>query len=254
MQLIGKRIVVVGASRGIGAAVLRAFVREGARVVAMDVAAADDEQVTPSSGPGEVHFVRCDVTDRESVTTAFATAGEELGGLDVLVHTPGVDLIAAAHEIDDELWDRTMNVNVRGTMLTNQAAYHAMRGTGGAIVNFGSDSGIHPSLRSAAYSTSKAAVHNWTRAVAMEWGPLGIRVNAVLPVVWTPLARERLAQMSDADRTEYLESVRRRIPLGGEPGDADLDIAPVVVFLASDSARYMTGQLVPVNGGYGMVR
>lgn len=252
VQLSGKRIVICGAGRGMGEATLGAYVREGASVVAIDVRPVDVDRF---DGLGKAWYVDCDVSDRAQVDAAFAEAAGLLGGLDVLVVTAGVDLVRPAADIDDELWDKTMAINVRGTMLTNQAAYRLMKPAGGgAIINFGSDSGLVPSMRSAAYSASKAAVHQWTRAIAIEWGPDGIRANAVLPAIWTPIAEERVAQLSPEDLPKYLESVKQRIPLGGKPGDADTDLAPVMVFLAGDGARFITGQMIAVNGGYGMVR
>jgi NAD(P)-dependent dehydrogenase (short-subunit alcohol dehydrogenase family) len=252
MELEGKRIIVCGAGRGMGESTLAAYVAEGADVVAMDVRPVDPDAF---SGPGKISFVECDVTEREMVDAAFAEATTQLGGLDVLVVTAGIDVSAPAAEIDEELLQRTLTVNLRGTILANQAAYRVMQPQGGgAIINFGSDSGLVPTRRGAIYSTSKAAVHNWTRAIAMEWGEFGIRANAVLPAMITPLAEEHVAQLSEEDRALYEESVRQRIPLGGKGGDAARDLSPVMVFLAGDGSRFITGQMIGVNGGYGMVR
>lgn len=251
MELENKRIVVCGAARGMGEGTLRAFVEQGANVVAMDTRPVDVDV----PGPGRAWSVPCDISSKENVDTAFAEAASLLGGLDVLVVTAAIDLVAPAAEITEEILERTLAVNVRGTLLTNQAAYRIMQPQGGgAIINFGSDSGLVPAIRSSAYATSKAAVHQWTRAIAIEWGPDNIRANAVLPAMRTPMGDEHFAQLSPEDLELYTASVRHRIPLGGRPGDVRRDFAPVIVFLASDGSRFITGQLIAVNGGYGMVR
>ncbi|MCU1376231.1 MAG: 3-oxoacyl-[acyl-carrier-protein] reductase [Actinomycetia bacterium] len=243
MQLRGKRIIVTGAAGGIGSAAVRAFLAEGADVVPMDQLA----------GPGGC--LALDVADRASVDTAFTAAIERLGGLDVLVHAAGVDVLAPAATVTDAIWHANMTVNALGTMHTNQRAFPAMRdGGGGAIINLGSDAGLVPTISNGAYAASKAAVHVWTRAIATEWGPFNVRANAVLPVVETPLSRSHRAAMTPEEGAVYDDGMAKRIKLGGCMGDPDEDLAPLLVFLASDGSRFITGQLLAANGGYGMVR
>nr|WP_240607090.1 SDR family oxidoreductase [Cryobacterium aureum] len=158
-------------------------------------------------------------------------------------------------DITPKLWDTIYRVNVLGTMLTNQAAYRAMKPAAtGAIVNFGSMSGFTGELTNATYGSSKAAVHTWTRTVAREWGPDGIRVNAVLPYVNTPMFDKYRSSLNSDELAAYDEQIRQSIPLGGKFGNADTDLAPVLVFLASDASHFITGQLLPVDGGFASVR
>jgi 3-oxoacyl-[acyl-carrier protein] reductase len=253
MKLDGKRIIVCGASRGIGKSAVDTYVAEGAAVVAMDIRPFH----TDVSGPGEVHFVECDVGSREQVDAAFDQAAGILGGLDVMAVTAAIEAPTLAAEISEELLERVMRVNVGGTVYTNQAAYRLMKPQGnGAIINFGADSGLQPAIRSGAYGTSKGAVHTWTQLVAGEWGPDGIRANAVLPAVWTEMGDERREQLSPEDLAAWEDEWKERFRLGGKPGDMEKDVAPVMVFLASDASRFISGQLFAVNGAstHGLVR
>jgi len=256
-SLEGKRIVVTGTARGIGAAVLHAFVRAGARVAGIDRDVERGEAVALAAserGPGAAWFHAADVGDRTAVEAAFAAADGVLGGLDALVHAAGIERRCAAERISDAEWDEMLAVNARGTMLTNQAAFARLRDVGGSIVNFGSDSGLVPHLNGAHYSAAKAAVMAWTRTVAHEWGRYGIRVNSVLPAVHTPMYDEYLGRLPDDELVQHREKMRLRIPLGGRLGDAQRDLAPVLAFLVSDASRFITGQLIPVDGGKVSVR
>jgi NAD(P)-dependent dehydrogenase (short-subunit alcohol dehydrogenase family) len=254
--LADKRIIVTGAARGIGASLVRAYVSEGARVLGVDVDAGGfDLARTPTgTGPGHAFFHRADVRSREDVAAAFAAAEELLGGLDVLVNVAGIERRAAAESISDAEWDAMFDINVKGTMLTNQAAFPRLRERGGSIVNFGSDSGLVPHLNGAHYSAAKAAVMAWTRTIAHEWGRFGIRANSVLPAIHTPMYEEYLSRLPDDELQAHRAKMRARIPLGGQLGDPDRDLAPVLVFLASNASRFITGQLIAVDGGKVSVR
>ena len=193
MLLAGKRIIVTGGGSGIGAATVRAYAREGARVVSLDVDDAAGEVVAKGAG---IPFRHCDVSDRAEVNAVFAAAVDELGGLDVLAHVAGIERSVPSEDISDAEWDVVLGVNAKGTMLTNQAAFRAMRAAGGAIINFGSAAGILGQPGSAHYSAAKGAVLAWTRTVARDWGRYGIRVNAVAPVMWTPMQEAWYSQTS----------------------------------------------------------
>ncbi len=173
-----------------------------------------------------------------------------MGGLDVLVHAAGIHKFAPGHDIPSDLLHEIMSTNFYGTVYTNAAAFAAMKNTGGSIINFGSESGLTSEIGNEAYGASKAAVHNWTRSVAREWGPHGIRVNALLPYVETPIVTEFRSQMAPEDREAWDAAAKTQIPLGGKLGDPDKDLAPVMVFFASDASRFITGQLLPVDGGF----
>ena len=127
-------------------------------------------------------------------------------------------------------------------MLTNQAACRAMRVAGGRIINFGSDAGLGPYPNGAHYSASKGAVMAWTRTVAVEWARFGITVNSVVPAIWTPMYDEHRARMTPDELGQHDAVMRLRVPLGGRLGDPDADLGPVMVFLASDDARFITAR------------
>jgi NAD(P)-dependent dehydrogenase (short-subunit alcohol dehydrogenase family) len=259
MDLDGKKIIVTGAARGMGAATVRAYVRAGAVVTAMDVADDAGEKVVAEAnaeGPGRATYRHVDVSDKQSVDVAFAGAVEEMGGLDVLAHPAAIQRGGAAADVTPEDWDLMFAVNVRGTMLTNQAAHRAMRdgGKGGSIINFGSVSGLRPEAVAPAYSAAKGAVHSWTRTAAAAWGGDGVRVNAILPAIATPMYNEALSRMTPEQAEAHRWQNEESIAVGKKYGDPDRDLGPVMVFFASDDSRFITGQLIPVDGGQTSVR
>lgn len=256
MELHDKNIIVTGAAQGIGASALRAYVAAGANVAAMDIDAEKGEAVVASanaSGPGSAFFIKCDVGDRVEVDASFDAAAGRMGGLDVLAHIAGVHRHAPTHDVPDETLAWLFNINVNGTIYTNGAAYRHMA-QGGSIINFGSESGLTAEINNAVYGASKAAVHAWTRSVAREWGKRNIRMNAVLPYIVTPMYERFREALSEADLAAHDKATAEQIPLGGKFGDADTDLAPVLIFLASDASRFITGQLLPVDGGLISVR
>jgi NAD(P)-dependent dehydrogenase (short-subunit alcohol dehydrogenase family) len=205
-------------------------------------------------GPGKVKFYRCDVSVRSEVKDAFATAVADMGGLDALVHVAGVETGAKPEVETEEQWDHIFNINAKGTHITNQEAFPYLQEEGGRILNFGSGSGLHGDPDYAAYSASKGAVAAWTRSVAQAWGKYNITVNCVCPAVWTPMYDEHRARYSPEELREHDDLIARVVHIGGKLGDPDRDLAPVIVFLCSDDARYMTGQIFCIDGGAMMVR
>ena len=170
----------------------------------------------------------------------FAAAVEQLGGLDVLAHVAGIERSVPAEDISDDEWDAVLDVNAKGTMLTNQAAFRAMRAAGGAIINFGSAAGILGQPGSAHYSAAKGAVLAWTRAIARDWGRYGIRVNAVAPVMWTPMQQAWYSKASpELQKLFDTSTLNNPLPRRGDP---DADMAPVMVFLASDASHFITAR------------
>ncbi len=242
---------------------MRAFTREGATVASLDVKDELGERVARGAseqGSGKARYYHCDVSNRAEVRRVFAAAVGDLGGLDGLVHAAGIHREGLAEGISDEDWDLVMAVNLKGTFITNQEAFPFLRDNGGGrILNFGSSAGLIPYRNAAHYSASKGAVISWTRTVAHEWGQYGITVNAVAPGIHTPMAEETFERLSAVGGVEGTWAVREAmmalmIPLGGKLGDADRDLAPVLVFLMSEGARFITGQIIPVDGGLAPTR
>lgn len=258
LELDGKRIIVTGSARGMGAAIVRAYAAAGARVFAMDITDDTGREVAAAANDGtagNVDYLHVDIADSESVTSAFDKAVTTLGGLDVLAHPAAIQRSSDAGEVSVEDWDLMFAVNVRGTMLTNQTAYRHMRDSGGgSIINFGSISGQRAEPTAAAYSAAKGAVHAWTRTAAGTWGADGVRVNAILPAMATPMYQEARARSTEAENTANYWRNLQSIALGQEYGDPDTDLAPVMVFFASNASRFITGQLIPVDGGQTNVR
>jgi 3-oxoacyl-[acyl-carrier protein] reductase len=251
-MLEGKKIIVTGAARGMGEASVIAYVHAGAQVIAMDINDEDGQKVVAAAnaaGPGQASYLHVDIADQNSVEASFQAATEQLGGLDVLAHPAAIQAGGIASDISVDDWDRMFAVNVRGTMLTNQAAYVHMKDKGGSIINFGSISGQRAEPGAASYSAAKGAVHSWTRSAAAAWGAKGIRVNAILPAMATPMYREAMALMTDAQKDESYWMNHRSISLGEQYGDPLTDLGPVMVFFASEGSRFITGQLIPVDGG-----
>ncbi|MBA1204319.1 SDR family oxidoreductase [Pseudomonas capeferrum] len=246
MQLAGKRIVVTGGNRGIGAAVVKAFVEQGAQVINLDLA---ESAMVEGQGGGWARTRVCDISQRESVDSAFAWANEQLQGLDVLVHAAGIAPNARADAITLDDWESVFAVNARGTFLTNRAAYELLKSTGGRIINFASAAGVLGQPGKAHYAASKGAVLAWTRTVAREWGPLGITVNAIAPAMWTPMYEATRASMSAEQLQQHDAYMAGQVPIGGRLGEPARDLAPVLVFLAGDGSRFVTGQTLMIDGG-----
>jgi meso-butanediol dehydrogenase/(S,S)-butanediol dehydrogenase/diacetyl reductase len=224
LGLEGKRVVVTGGARGIGAATVARFEAEGADVTVFDLE------------PGRGH-VTVDVADGAAVRSAF----DGLGPVDVVVSNAGVSERGPALEIDERRWRRVLDTNLLGVFNVAQAAGRAMlEAGGGVILNSASTNGYvgHPSY--ADYNASKAGVIELTRTLALEWAPT-VRVNAVCPgYVLTP--------MQEAEYTpEMLAQVDAKIPLGRHARPEE--IAAVYAFLASDDAAYITGAAITVDGG-----
>jgi NAD(P)-dependent dehydrogenase (short-subunit alcohol dehydrogenase family) len=247
--LAGRRALVTGGASGIGLATARRMVAEGAAVAILDV---DAEGAARAARELGAVAVAADVAGADAVTAAVAEAASRLGGLDVLFHNAGTSSLASLHRHAPADFERVVRVNLLG-------AFHALRaaiplllrseradGGAGVIVTNASGSGVRPTSGESAYSAAKAGVIALTKSVALEYGPR-IRANAVSPgVIRTPLS-EALFRMPGA-----LEPVTEATPLG-RPGTAD-DVADAVVFLASDLARFVTGQNLVVDGGLGLAQ
>jgi NAD(P)-dependent dehydrogenase (short-subunit alcohol dehydrogenase family) len=243
-ELEGKRVLVTGGATGIGAAAVQVLSAAGARVVAT-------YHHTPPPEHTQAVWLQCEATDPDSVDAAVRGAVEALGGLDVLVAAAGLWHPGVPGEIEVDDVRRVMDVNFTSTVLTNQAAAAVM--TGGRIINFGSSEAVLGSPMSAIYAASKAAVATWTRSAAKCWASRGITVNALAPAVETPGA-ERLRDFLGPDLAPVIEQqLQMTIPLGGKLGDPVTDLGPMLTFLAGDGSRFITGQLIAVDGGLMML-
>ncbi|MEM9464832.1 MAG: SDR family oxidoreductase [Actinomycetota bacterium] len=245
MGMLDDRIALVTGGRGgVGRAVCDRFEREGATVYAADLTDAgslgDD-----ALSPGE--FLRLDVTDEDGVTAAMGRVREAHGRLDVLVNAAGIEIEETIEDTTLEQWNRIFAINVTGTFLTSKHALPLLRASGHAsIINFGSYDGFIADPELAAYCATKGAVHALTKAMACDHSPEGIRVNAVCPgYVDTPMLQSFFQEHGDIETLQ--QAVRDVHPLRtyGTP----TDIANLVNWLASDEARYASGQLWVLDGG-----
>lgn len=249
--LAGRRVVITGGASGMGAGLVRAFPRLGATVVSMDLTVESGGSIAEESG---AHFVRCDVSQKDSVDQAFSDAVRHLGGLDVVIHAAGIAPGAPAQDITLDVWTKVMSINATGTFLTNQAAFTHLQSTGGRIINFASAAGVQGLANKAAYSASKGAVVAWTRTVAREWAKYDITVNAIAPAIWTPMYDTTRAAMTPEQLEAHDKTMAQAVPIGGRLGDVERDFVPVLAFLSGEGSRFMTGQVFPVDGGTLMMR
>lgn len=244
LTLENKRILVTGGASGIGLAGAAIFRSLGATVVLADRDAGMLDRA--ANEVGAAGSVVGDVTSEADCDAMVAAVQQACGGLDAVFHSAGVsDNVMPAIETDVDGWQRVVDINLRGTFLVCRAAARAMIPQGhGAIVNVSSVVGLGGIPRRPAYSPAKAGVAHMTRGMASEWGHLGIRVNAVAPgYILTPMV-DRLV----SDGAFDVDRIARRTPMArlGTPSE----IANVAAFLLSDMASYMTGAVVPVDGGW----
>jgi 2-hydroxycyclohexanecarboxyl-CoA dehydrogenase len=252
MNLTGRVAMVTGGARGIGAAISRALALAGADVLIADLRA-DDAHGTACRLHQEtgrrVEAHATDVTCVEDMQAAAQAAVERFGGLDILVNNAGWDRLMPFLKSTPDLWEQIIAINYRGVLNSCYAVLPHLKARGrGAIVNISSDSARVGSLGEAVYSGAKAAVVAFSKTLAREHARDGIRVNVVCPgLVDTPLLQEIKGEEFGG---KILGAVTGAIPLKrlGQPAE----IAPVVAFLASDDADYITGQVISVNGGLTM--
>ncbi len=243
MRLQDKVAIVTGAGSGMGLAIAQTYAREGAKVAVLDV----DEKAGRAAADGigdNAIFVRCDVAKRSDIDAAVAATLKSFGALDILVNNAGVSHVnKGVLDISEAEFDRVFAVNVKGVFLFSQAVVPAMRQRGGVIVNIGSTAGLRPRPGLSAYNATKGAVHNLTKTLAVELAPDKIRVCAIAPVATdTPLLATFLGN-AEGQREKFIATV----PLGrlAQPQD----IADMALFLASSEAKFLTGNIVEVDGG-----
>ncbi|MBC7166915.1 SDR family NAD(P)-dependent oxidoreductase [Phenylobacterium sp.] len=257
-RLDGKAAVICGAGQtpgetlGNGRAMALLFAREGAKVLCVDRVgerAAETARMIADEG-GAAGWLEADISKAEGAAAVVAAAREKLGALDVLVNNVGIGGgDAPAHLVEEQVFDRILSVNLKGAWLTSKAAIPVMREQGGgAIVNISSLASIAGGIQ-VAYEVSKAAMNRLTTSVAQSNAKYGVRCNAVLPgLMDTPMAVDGIARATGQTPQAVREARSARVPLGGKMGTA-WDTAYAALFLACDESRFVTGVLLPVDGG-----
>ncbi|MET4687626.1 SDR family NAD(P)-dependent oxidoreductase [Sinorhizobium fredii] len=253
-KLEGKVALVTGGRGGIGRAICDRFIKEGAVVYAADLS---DAGSMTSAANESARFIKLDVTSEENAISVMATVMKEAGKLDVLVNAAGIEIEKTIEHTTLEEWNRSFAVNVTGTFLASKHALPLLRnatkgGVTASIINFGSYDGFIADPGLAAYCATKGAVHALTRAMACDHGPEGIRVNAICPgYIDTPMLQSFFAGAGSGGKGGTIdtlkEAVRNVHPIRNY-GTPD-DIANLVNWLASDEARYASGQLWVLDGG-----
>ena len=243
--LNGRRVLVTGGARGLGAAFVRALVESGARVAFGDVLREEGEALARSL-KGAAHFIPLDLNDPHSIEACVADSVKALGGLDGLINNAAITNSGGkfADELTPGTWDAVMNVNVRGAWLMSVACLPHLKESGrGAIVNLASDTAMWGAPKLLAYVASKGAVIAMTRSLAREFGAGNVTVNAIAP------------GLTEVEATAYVPAERHEYYLKGRAltrAQVPDDVNGPVLFLLSDAARFVTGQLLPVNGGFVM--
>ena len=251
MKLAGKVAVVTGGASGIGRAIVEALAREGARVAVFDLneAGARDTVAALERAGGKGSAYRVDITDVAAVDAAIDAVAAREGGLHVLVNCAGWDKPMPFVDTTPEFWDKILAINLKGPLACTRAALrHMIKQQSGKIVTIASDAGRVGSTGEAVYSAAKGGLIAFTKTIARETARHRINVNCVCPGPSdTPLFQQEFAAQSP----KLAESLKRVIPWGrlGVPDD----VAPAVVFLASDDAGFITGQTLSVSGGLTMV-
>ena len=254
MALVGKIAFITGARGGIGRAIAKRFITEGATVYAADLT--EHGSLAAHDDDGSI-FVKLDVTSEADAVAAMEQVRKDAGKLDILVNAAGIEIEKTIEETSLDEWNKSFAVNVTGTFLTSKYALPLMRtaaksGSSASIINFGSYDGFIADPGLAAYCATKGAVHALTRAMACDHGPEGIRVNAICPgYVDTPMLQSFFngdGSGGGGGNIDSLQQAVRDVHPMRSYGTPD-DIANLVHWLASDEARYASGQLWVLDGG-----
>jgi 3-oxoacyl-[acyl-carrier protein] reductase len=248
--LAGKTALITGGAGRLGSEDAHVLAEEGAHVVVLDVDGDSAERVAEeiADAGGEADAVECDLTDREEVGDTVAALREETGGIDVLVNNAGlVDAAGKVGDLDPELWDRDMAVNVTGAFNVTREVFPAMCERGwGRVITMASVAGTLGSFGQVSYSASKSALTGFAKTLALEGAPHGVTSNALAPSIVVGMLADLSPEELEQFNPQY-ERLRAATPMG-ELGREE-DVAPLVAYLASEQARYVTGQVIGVTGG-----
>ena len=247
MRLRDTVAIITGAKSGIGVATARRFLEEGAKVVMADIEDAQRELESMTLDGGEATFVRADVSNEGDVHELIRQAVGKYGRIDILVNNAGIELARKATGTTEEQWDRLMGVNLKGVFLCSKAAVAEMQGSGGGvIVNVASELGLVGGAEIAAYCASKGGVIQLTKAMAIDHARDHIRINCVCPgPINTPLLDRIIETSATPDKERQITVARTLMNRLGEP----VEIANVILFLASEESSFMTGSIVVADGG-----
>lgn len=246
-SLVGKVAFVTGASRGLGQAIALALAEAGASlcITARTLEALGETEEKVRGSGAECLVLAQDVRNLATIPVVVAQAEERFGRIDILVNNAGFEHVRPSQDVDEALWDAILDTNLKGAFFWSQAAARSMaaRGAGGSIVNLCSLTSYVGVPTAVPYTSSKSGLLGMTRALAAEWAPAGLRVNAVAPGYFRTAMTEAFYENRD-----WQARMLSRIPQGrfGEDGD----IGGAVVFLCSDAAAYITGHCLPVDGGF----
>lgn len=249
-RLNGKVAVVTGAARGIGRGIVERFLCEGADVLMVDVlpeAVMQSANELAAVGHGRVAACAIDLLEPDAVSCIREAAEEAFGSVDILVNNAGIGIVGRVEDYADAEWERVMAVNLTAPFRLCREFVPGMAARGfGRVINVTSFAATAGQPTDAGYAVSKAGLEALTRSVAVDYGPKGVTCNGIAPgVIVTPLSEAVLKNIDKREPMYMVTSVNKPVPFAGQPSD----IAATAAFLASDDARYITGLIVPVDGG-----
>ena len=253
IDLKDKVVVITGAASGIGKACAKLMLENSARVVISDINDEEGKKTTEElSVIGKCEFIHTDVSNKESVQNLIDKVVEKFKRIDIFVNNAGINVIGNRVNIDEfsfENWEKILGVDLNGVFYCSRAVSRVMiKQKKGRIINIGSVFGSVPARKQIAYVAAKAAVHNLTKAMALELAPYGINVNAVAPGSILTEGTKKLFYGKDSAQAEMMERMLSHVPLG-KPGDVE-DIANAVLFLSGEESKYITGHVLVVDGGW----